>query len=671
MKIKFNISKYRLLLIALTFQIVALACKKENKAGVDATNNTDEVRIVNVEEISGKAVITWIDPYIVDISHVMVKDLQSNTEQKISEGVQHAEFNITDASLPSYRYELKVVNKKGGISTGIIGRLFKNWAQKVYDRIDYNSTATPQGGLFFKNSPSPNPVKVFDIRDDESLAKIASAAMQGIINRTYAQSYLVTRQLHLDQLLDDNLPNTTVPGANTSKNRGFAALFNTYKSSFSKIIVYDGEPSNNSSNTPAEKWSWSMALMIAAHENAIPVSSSLLTFMQNELDLSGLVIDTIVGRWANETEAYQWALDTYRNDFNNHMLFSVGLRNDYLSGPWTMFDYTVASKGFSFWLNEEATADRAIMDNIFNTLNFPVGSSVFGFGLNEIGDHLNKITNGHNAGFVVSDYYANGTFWSSFPNKSFQQRKGIASEVKPNKVYVAISLSDGDNLQFDQTALYRIFKEDQNRGKVPVGITMAAVLQEINPKLLEFYYKNATKNEELTAGPSGFQFIYGDYYEKSNKYSEWIALNKKWLETAGFHTAHLWIANNNNFKAYMDGSGVDLVLDGEMGQTAGAALNQKFNGRTVRIDQGTHCWTEGDVYRDLMSVSPSPRRPIFRHIYLLTNYYGFEGDKVVVFDRLMRELKRAEKDSPNTFEYMLPMDLAASLKKYIESGGIY
>ena len=91
----------------------------------------------------------------------------------------------------------------------------------------------------------------------------------------------------------------------------------------------------------------------------------------------------------------------------------------------------------------------------------------------------------------------------------------------------------------------------------------------------------------------------------------------------------------------------------------------------VRIDQGTMCRNNGDVYRDLMSVSPSPRRPLFRHVYLLTNYYGFEGNKVVVYERLIKELERVEQDCPDTYEFMLPMDLAASIRKYIEEGGIY
>lgn len=660
MKRRLKISSAKLLLMALLLQVITMSCKKAEKGGAEQQNFSDEVRIVSVEEVNGNAVITWIDPYVNNASKITVKDLQSNTEQSIALGTQKAQFTISNNALLSYSYEIKVVGTNGLTSKGVVARLFKNWAQNIYDRIDYNSSATPQSGMFFKNKPVQT-VKVYDIRNDESLAKIASAAMQGVINQEYAYTYLVTRQLHIDQLDDINASYQIQTPVSASKNRGFATLFNQYKNDFKYLVVYDEN----------QKWSWSLALMISAHDKGIPVTPALRDFVVNELGLGNLQIMDIRTKWTTQAAAYAWALDNYANSSNKKIISSVGLRSDYISGPWTMYDYTTASKSFCFWLDETNAGDKQIMDNIFSRMKYPVGTSVMGFGYNTIGDDLNKITNNNNGGFVVSDYYANGSYWSSFPNKSFQQRKGVASEVKPGKIYVAISLSDGDNIQFGQNSLYRIFKEAKHRGEVPLGVTMPAVLQELNPKLLEFYYKNVTKNEELTAGPSGFQFIYGDYYQRSGKYAEWINMNKQWLATAGFHTSHLWIATGDTFKQYMDGSGVDLVLDGEMGRTAGAPMSHKLSNGVVRVDQGTHCWTEGDVYKDLMSVSPSPRRPIFRHIYLLTEFYGFQNHNVVLYERLLRELKKAEQDSPNTFEFLLPMDLAASLKKYIEGGGIY
>ena len=156
------------------------------------------------------------------------------------------------------------------------------------------------------------------------------------------------------------------------------------------------------------------------------------------------------------------------------------------------------------------------------------------------GDDLLTTVNQYGIGYVVSDYYSNGSFWCSYPNKSFKQRPGVALEkVEAGKVYVSIIFSDGDNLQFDQNALYAIWTEDSLRGDIPVGTTLAAGLQEINPFLLEWYYSHKSDNDELVAGPSGFQFIYGRDYQEEG-YDEWLELNRKWLASAGFSVGCLW-----------------------------------------------------------------------------------------------------------------------------------
>lgn len=64
----------------------------------------------------------------------------------------------------------------------------------------------------------------------------------------------------------------------------------------------------------------------------------------------------------------------------------------------------------------------------------------------------------------MSDYYANGSFWCSYPNKSFKQRPGRAVKAENGKIYVSVVFSDGDNVQFDQNALYAIWTDDTDRG---------------------------------------------------------------------------------------------------------------------------------------------------------------------------------------------------------------
>ena len=85
----------------------------------------------------------------------------------------------------------------------------------------------------------------------------------------------------------------------------------------------------------------------------------------------------------------------------------------------------------------------------------------------------------------------------------------------------------------------------------------------------------------------------------------------------------------------------------------------------VCILQGAHCWEEGDVYKDLISVKPNGQKPVFRNVYLIAASYGGVGG----YERLIRELQRVESYLPNTYEFLLPMDLCATLKEYIEKNG--
>lgn len=547
-----------------------------------------------------------------------------------------------------------------GLTLPFMAIASKNWAQKSHQDLDYNSKAMPQTGLFYHNKPVSQ-VRVFDIREDENISKLTSAVMQGVINQKHALTYLLWNDLHLTQLNDLGCNYKLEPKVDVHKNKGFASLYNAYKEQFKYLIIWD----------ETQSWSWSMAVMISSQEKGIPVTEAMKEFIVAELGVGRLKIRDIRNQWRDKAEAYGWAVDNLADKCHDKSCFSGGLRSDYIHNPWRLYDYAAASKGFMFWLDEKNEQDKVIFNQIFKKMKYPVGSSLFGYGMNHNGDDLNEIANMHNLGFIVSDYYANGSYWCSFPPKSFQQRSGIAGDVKPGKIYVAISLSDGDNLQFDMNALYLIFKEAKNRGEVPVGVSLAACLQEINPKLLEFFYKNKSQNEELTAGPSGFQFIYGDHYSRNGGFGKWLDMNKRWLASAGFHTAYLWQAGElNTFKRYMEKSGVDFVLDG-WDRTNSLNIKDKYVNGVIRIDQGSHCRKEGDVYNDLISVSSDSERPLFRHIYLLTEFYGFDSGKPVVFEKLIRELQRLERERPGTYEYMLPMDLAASIKKYVDAGGVY
>ena len=116
------------------------------------------------------------------------------------------------------------------------------------------------------------------------------------------------------------------------------------------------------------------------------------------------------------------------------VLFSVGLRSDWVHNPWTLYDYAVASKGFAFWLDDADSTEQQIIRQICQKGKYRPGSIVMGYA--KSGDDLLTTVNQYGIGYVVSDYYSNGSFWCSYPNKSFKQRPGVALEkVEAGKVY--------------------------------------------------------------------------------------------------------------------------------------------------------------------------------------------------------------------------------------------
>ena len=440
----------------------------------------------------------------------------------------------------------------------------------------YESNLAPQSGQFFKCKMSSE-IWVADCRKDSALAKMIATAVQGVVNQDSAELYLVLNDHHFQQLEDTGREYIVLNKDIQSHETGLQSLLNKYLPRFSRIYVWDTQ----------KDWTWNLALMLSSQHKGLPLTREYADFIIRNYHWQGEVID-LSDKWKSKAEAYDWAISELMPRCHDNILFSVGLRDDWKVAPWTLYDYAVASRGFSFWLDDAQKDEQQIIRDICRAGQYRPGAIVMGYA--KSGDDLLATVNNYGIGYVVSDYYANGSFWSAYPNRSFSQPKGKARRVKPGKIYVSIIFSDGDNLQFDQNALYLMWKNDSLRGTIPVGTTMAAGLQEINPFLLEWYYKHKSDNDELVAGPSGYQFIYGRDYQKEG-YELWLEKNRRWLASAGFHTACFWHATFGTpcFDRFIETSGLQAVFDGD--DKTGIA----YKNGVIIMNQGEHIWKEGEL----------------------------------------------------------------------------
>lgn len=508
---------------------------------------------------------------------------------------------------------------------------------------EYAGSLPPQSGQFFKCRMSSE-IRVVDCRTDSAVSRMTATALQGIINQDSAEVYLFLGDHHVRQLDETKRKYTVLNKATGSGDGGLQALLDNYLHRFSRIYIWDVQ----------KDWTWNMALMLAAQNRGLPLTREYAERVSMRPDWKGETID-LSEKWENKEAAYRWAIVELMPQCHHNILFSVGLREDWRKAPWTLYDYVTASRGFAFWLDDAQADEQQLIRDICLAGNYRPGAIVMGYA--QSGDDLLATVNKHGIGYVVSDYYANGSFWSAYPNQSFSQPEGKARKVVPGRIYVSLIFSDGDNLQFDQNALYLMWENDSLRGTVPVGTTMAAGLQEINPFLLEWYYKHKSDNDELVAGPSGYQFIYGRDYQAEG-YGAWLEKNRLWLASAGFHTACFWHATFGSpcFDRFIETAGLQGIFDGD--DKTGIA----YKDGVIIMNQGEHICKEGELYNALIKVEAKENEPVFVNVYPIAAEYGRNGG----IAKLKREIDRLEKERPGGYEYLLPKDLAASAARYFE-----
>jgi len=485
----------------------------------------------------------------------------------------------------------------------------------------------------FPKMPAATNVCSVHCRSDSKDAQMTALALQGLINQSSAEAYVDLKSLNYEQLALGGRPYTDLPllrGAD----RGLRTLFKKYQGRVKKMILYD----------PAKDWTWYLALMAAAQQNGIPVTESNKTALISEFGWKGEVED-YRNRWGTRIQAYDWALVNLLPNCSKKVVFT-------LKYGYPLVDYIVAAKGFVFQLDfTKNPGEEKEMEKIFQTGGYTVGASLMGYA----GDDANTVANKFGIGYVVSDWYSNGSFWSSFPDKTYKQVPGHAIKAVPGKIYVAINWSDGDNIQIDQIATYILWK-DPARGSVPVGTTLSPTLQELNSPLMDWFYANLTTNDELLAGPSGVQFIYGRDFN-DDLFPAWCKLNREWIDDAGFRTTCVWHTSypSPKYSTYIATCGLTGILNG------GNSIKIRYDEGMPVVDEGGAVWSEKEVFDRLSKVPVNERTPVFIGFKCIVGAFVKGNDG---YAKIKRQVDRLNAAYPGRFVFLLPKDLFATIRSY-------
>ena len=193
-------------------------------------------------------------------------------------------------------------------------------------------SALAASGMFPK-MPAATNVYVVNIHQDSGDAWMTAWALQGMINQTSAEVYLINNPWDWGPLKDCGKPYVELPRL-TGTDAGLKTIFQKYQGRVKKMFVYD----------PDKDWTWYLALMSGAQQEGIPVTAAVRDELISEFGWKGDVED-FRNRWANRIEAYDWALINLMPNCTRKVLFATSNRRDKyrdrIGNPIT--DYAVAS----------------------------------------------------------------------------------------------------------------------------------------------------------------------------------------------------------------------------------------------------------------------------------------------------------------------------------------
>lgn len=364
-------------------------------------------------------------------------------------------------------------------------------------------------GLFIKIAPPARQLIAAEVSGLPADRTLTLTSLQGIVNQTEPRIFLVEggfARLWLDWLVTrgDIDGVRYVPAAQTE------ALIEEFKDELRGQVVVD----------PRVPATLNLATMIAALDRLLITYPD---YAEHYAERYGLPIVTdLRGLFNRNGEAYRWALDNLWARLNHHAL---ALLHPDVPHPR---DFIIQQKIWVWW--QGGTADSGGLANRLAELTVtydvlkaaPVNIPVLGYpwkgegvGLGEHGgvDLLSR----YGKFLVPSDLARNLSVHANTrpPARAALQYEApdspSPSEPDPDKVYLTVIVSDGDNVQALLNYFPRYFEEPEGR-TAPVAWTISPAAWDLIPDVVDYYAARRLPGDAFIAAVSGIGYVYLDRY---------------------------------------------------------------------------------------------------------------------------------------------------------------
>jgi hypothetical protein len=372
-------------------------------------------------------------------------------------------------------------------------------------------------GSSFPTFPTAQSLDVIDLTSASAEEQYFYVTLEGIVNRTQPRIY--TRDAAQDHEDVNGTPfwlgMTSIP---TTAVADPATLVTKYASEIQGLVVYD----------PALIDTVNLATTIAAFDGCVVASPTLATKFSAAPYNLPIKTDLRQKGFTTANAVYQYELQTYQAMATNRMI--VGL-DPTKTDP--LRDYAIATKSLVVWLDPTNATDVTLLDEFLAGLQ--PNAPYMGWWTSEpvgVGE-----ASKYGVPTYAADWSRNLTVFGGIP-AAVKAPAPPAPPALENKAYVAIFMSDGDNMQEDQH-LIPLKWADGARGKVPISWTVQPGLVDTAPMMLAYYYATATANDVLVSGPSGLGYTYPQNWPVGI-FGQYTTRTADYLTRAGLGVITVW-----------------------------------------------------------------------------------------------------------------------------------
>lgn len=365
----------------------------------------------------------------------------------------------------------------------------------------------------------------FDMRsaDLDDCEKVMLSTLQGIVNRKQPRLFL------FDHVSEGKYKWPDLLGLSIDENtsEGWIAAVAEYSDELRGVILYDPSKSRHYAN---------LASTVASLEDCIPVTPQIYAALEAAGVSLPVVEDFTALAYTKPQEIYEFMYEKYWERCTDRLLVSLPPDKAYIR------DLASACGAAVVWLDARNWPENTVLRRFLGSMT-PGKSIVTGWYAEErsgIG-----LATEYGLSTVPSDFYENSTVYAGMPHDINMPEVPRMPELE-NKIYLAVFLSDGDNVQYCQHAMSSLW-DHEGRGSIPINWTVSPALADLGPAILNYYYSTATPNDFFASGPSGmgYSLIYDSHNYVWNSTSgsgfvPYARLTQKYLQKSGLRVITVW-----------------------------------------------------------------------------------------------------------------------------------